>query len=51
VLISCEEFELLVMFSSWLREQDHECTDLEHSDELVSRFLDETPDQEPEEQD
>jgi len=42
MLISPEQFELLVQFSDWLREQDHRCTDLEHSDELIARFLEET---------
>ena len=45
MLITEEQFELLVQFSSWLRDQDTEETMLEHSDELVARFLDEVPDE------
>ena len=44
MLISIEDFELLVQFSDWVREQDTEKTMLENSDELVVRFLDEVPD-------
>ena len=44
MIISPEAFELLVRFSDWLREQDPEDTGLEHSDELVNRFLDEVED-------
>ena len=39
--ISWEEFEKLVQFSDWLREQDLELIMLLNSDELVAQFLDE----------
>ena len=41
MLISPEEFELLVKYSDWFREQDPEEMLLYNSDELVARFLDE----------
>jgi len=46
VLISEKEYRLLVQFSDWLREQALPETELENSDELVVRFMDEVPDDE-----
>jgi len=41
MMLSPEEFEHLVQYSDWLREQDLECMLLLNSDELVAQFLDE----------
>jgi len=41
MMLSPEEFEMLVQFSDWLREQDLELMLLLNSDELVAQFLDE----------
>ena len=45
MLVSPETFEALVQFSDWLREQSFEEIMLDHSDELVARFLDEIRDE------
>ncbi len=45
MMISEKEYELLVEFSDWVREQGEHKTMLENSDELVARFLDEKPDE------
>lgn len=41
MLISPEEYELLVQFTEWMRSQNQEWLDIQHSEEIVVEFLDE----------
>lgn len=40
MLVTPEEYELLVQFMEWFRGQDSDCLALMHSEEIVVEFLD-----------